>query len=600
MPGIQISTAVRTGPANTTIRETSQAFFVGQALRGPVDEALLVTSLEDFELKYGGYTSGSFLHPTVESFFEEGGTRCYISRVTNTSGTATATSLLKNDAVSPVTSITLTANGPGASANSLKVAVAAGNVTNSRVVSISDGTTLLMSTGSCTTNAQICGKINTHPLVSQLITATDAELASSSLIVSTTGTIGTVTGASAPYTATITAMDANSTANLTVGQAITATAGSPGSFGAGTMTVVSIASTTSITVSSTATFTAGTVTNIVGVAGTSGFYVLPDTFSVRSFGPAGGSLGTEGSDGTTSPGANEYASALDDFLDAYGAGAVACPESPATYSGGVLDAFTSALIAHCNAKSRIAIVHAAKATTSSADLGDIAEGIQISENAEHIAMYAPWVSAPTGTNGVNRFIPPTGYVAGSRSRAHNQIGPHQPGAGIISNARFINGVYASYDSTVGNELDASAVNAIRVINNVVRIYGARSLSLDTANFRYINAQDVVNHVVVEANRTLEDVLFTVIDGRNSVFATIEAKLVSVMEPLRTLGALYEAFDVNGRRIDYGYTVKCDNSLNPLAQLVDGTVTARVGLRVSSIGDSIQVDIIKSNLTTSVV
>lgn len=600
MPGIQISTAVRTGPANTTIRETSQAFFVGQALRGPTDEALLVTSLEDFELKYGGYTSGSFLHSTVESFFEEGGTRCYISRVTNTSGTATATSLLKNAAASPVTAITLTANGPGASANSLRVAVTDGNVTNSKVVAIYDGTTLLMSTGACTANAQICGKINTHPLVSQLITATDAELASSSLIVSATGTIGTVTGASAPYTATITAMAAGSTANLTEGQVITATAGSPGTFGAGTMTVASIASSTSITVSSTATFTAGSVTNIVGVDGTSAFYVLPDDFSVRSFGPAGGSLGTAGSDGTTSPGANEYASALDDFLDAYGAGVVACPESPATYSGGTLDAFTSALITHCNAKSRIAIVHAAKATTSSTDLGDIAEGIQISENAEHIAMYAPWVSAPTGTNGVNRFIPPSGYVAGARSRAHNQIGPHQPGAGIISNARFINGVYASYDSTVGNELDASAVNAIRVINNVVRVYGARSLSLDTANFRYINAQDVVNHVVVEANRTLEDVLFTVIDGRNSVFATIEAKLIAVMEPLRTVGALYEAFDVNGRRIDYGYTVRCDNSLNPLAQLVDGTVTARVGLRVSSIGDSIQVDIIKSNLTTSVV
>jgi len=394
-------------------------------------------------------------------------------------------------------------------------------------------------------------------------------------------------------------MDAGSTANLTVGQTITATPGSPGTLGSGTMTVVSIASGASVTVSSTATFTAGVVTNIVGVAGTSEFYVLPAVFGIRSFGPAGASLGTAGSDGTGTPSTTEYSDALDDFLDAYGAGVVACPESPATYSG-TLDAFTVDLIAHCNAKSRIGIIHAAKTTTSSADLGDIAEGIQILDNAEHIAMYAPWVSAPTGTNGVNRFIPPTGYVAGARSRAHNQIGPHQPGAGIISNAKFVNGVYASYDSTVGNALDASAVNAIRIINNLVRIYGARSLSLDTANFRYINAQDVVNHVVVESNRTLEDVLFTVIDGRNSVFATVEAKLVSVMEPLRTLGALYEAFDVNGRRIDYGYTVKCDNSLNPLAQLVDGTVTARVGLRVSSIGDSIQVDIIKSNLTTSVV
>jgi len=77
-------------------------------------------------------------------------------------------------------------------------------------------------------------------------------------IISTTGTIGTVSGAG-PYTATITVMSA--TTGLVVGSIITATAGT-GSFGSGVMTVASIVSSTSITVSSTATFTAGTVTNI--------------------------------------------------------------------------------------------------------------------------------------------------------------------------------------------------------------------------------------------------------------------------------------------------------------------------------------------------
>jgi hypothetical protein len=500
MPGIQISTAVRTGPSNNTVRETSQAFFVGQAVRGPVDEALLVTSLEDFEMKYGGYTSGSFLHPTVESFFEEGGTRCYIVRCANTTGTATANSLLLDSADD--TTITLTANGPGVWGNNLSVKVqdgAIGASGDSVIVTLYDNEQIIMSTGTCTTPAQICGKINTHPVASLMMTATDEEL--------------------------------------------------------------------------------GT---------------LPITFTVRDFGSEAGE--TEGDDGTTAPGANEYGDGLDLFLDSFGAGVVACPEIPTTGD----DTFTTALIAHCNDKSRLGFLHAAKTDTDVADLGDIAEAIQSLDNTEHVALFAPWVSAPTGTVGVNRWIPPTGYAAGARARAHNQIGPHQPGAGIISNAKFINGVYQSYDKTTGDALDEASINAIRVINNIVRIYGARSLSIDTQNFRYINAQDVVNHVVVEANRTLEDVLFTVIDGRNSVFASVEAKLVAVMEPLRTLGALYEAFDVNGRRIDYGYTVKCDSTLNPLAQLIDGTVTARVGMRVSSIGDSIQVDIIKSNLTTSVV
>jgi len=81
-------------------------------------------------------------------------------------------------------------------------------------------------------------------------------------ILSTTGTIGTVSG-TGPYTANITGM--SSTNGFYVGQLITATAGT-GSFGAGVMTVTSIVSETSINISSTATFTAGTITNNLGTA----------------------------------------------------------------------------------------------------------------------------------------------------------------------------------------------------------------------------------------------------------------------------------------------------------------------------------------------
>jgi hypothetical protein len=84
----------------------------------------------------------------------------------------------------------------------------------------------------------------------------------SSGVVSTTGTIGTVSGAG-PFTATITGM--SSTTGLIPGQVITATAGT-GNFGSGVVSVVTIASSTSITISSTLTFTAGTVTNITGAA----------------------------------------------------------------------------------------------------------------------------------------------------------------------------------------------------------------------------------------------------------------------------------------------------------------------------------------------
>lgn len=82
-------------------------------------------------------------------------------------------------------------------------------------------------------------------------------------VVSTSGTIGTVTTSGGYYVATITSM--SSTTGLTVGERIEATSGT-GNFGSGIVTVTAINSATSISVRSTATFTAGSITNLRGMA----------------------------------------------------------------------------------------------------------------------------------------------------------------------------------------------------------------------------------------------------------------------------------------------------------------------------------------------
>ena len=110
----------------------------------------------------------------------------------------------------------------------------------------------------------------------------------------------------------------------------------------------------------------------------------------------------------------------------------------------------------------------------------------------------------------------------------------------------------------------------------------------------------MNHIVVEAGRTLEDLVFSSIDGRNTIFSSIESRLIAILAPLRDVGALYESFDANGRKIDPGYAVRCDAGLNPTSQLADGLIKAKVGVRTSTVGDKIEIDIVKSNLTASVV
>jgi hypothetical protein len=486
MPGVVISTAVRTGPSATTVRESSQLFVVGKAQRGPADEAVLIESIADFEAKFGGYLSSSYLHPTVETFFEEGGTQCYVARTVGAS--ATSGELELDDSLA-ATVLTITANGPGTWSADVDVEVVEVVAGTSFKINLYYQDALAYSTGTVTSAAQAAGRINLSAVATQYITAVAADGAT------------------------------------TLPVAIAATALS------------------------------------TGVAGST--VVVAD-----------------------------YVASLDLFNGALGSGAVTCPE----ISNSTMH---DALIAHANTNSRIAILHDVE-NASIADVKVTAVALQGGDNAEHAALYFPWIEVPTTINGVTRFIPPVGYVAAKRATAHNQTGSHVPAAGLLSASRFVAGVKTDIDKTNGDSLDDAGVNAIRIIQNSVRIYGARSLSADDENFRYITAQDTVNHVVIEAGRSLEDLVFSTIDGRNTIFSAIESRLIAILSPLRDIGALFEAYDANGRKIDSGFTVRCDAKLNPVSQLAGGTVKAKVGLRVSSVGDKIEVDIIKSNLTASVV
>ena len=127
----------------------------------------------------------------------------------------------------------------------------------------------------------------------------------------------------------------------------------------------------------------------------------------------------------------------------------------------------------------------------------------------------------------------------------------------------------------------------------------RSVSSDDDNYRYITYRDTVNYIVVEAEKRLEDLVFSPIDGRQGIFGQIESRLIGLLDPLRDAGGLFEAYNADGELVDPGYMVKVDSSLNPTSQLATGVIKARIGIRVSSVGDRIEVEVLKSNLTSAV-
>jgi len=292
----------------------------------------------------------------------------------------------------------------------------------------------------------------------------------------------------------------------------------------------------------------------------------------------------------------DYTSALtSEFTDDLGPGSVAIPNDGSFSDVGQIHA---ALVAHAAANNRFALL-AGESSDSATTAKSYAADVTSADNAEYAAYFFPYVKMVNDA-GTTLTISPEGYVAAKRAVAHNTVGSWAAYAGAISESKFITGLSASVNSETGDDLDDNKVNALRVINGRVRVYGARSLSSDEDNYRFTTAREMLNYVVDRAKTVLEDLIFAPIDGRSSLFSKVEARLVNMLEPIRIAGGLYEAFDTTGRRIDYGYSVQVNDAINPLTQLAGGLVKAKVGIRVSSTSDQIQVDVTKSNLTASVV
>lgn len=498
MPGVNITTAVRTGPVGTSDITASQVFMVGEAERGPTDGPTLLRSFSDYTTYYGNYESGS-LYAHVKTFFDEGGTRCYVQRVVG-SGSSAGTLSLADSASATVLSFT---------------AKNAGDWSANLTVEVADSDTTVSGSDSFKLKVALDGKL-----------------------LLTTRNLTSVTEAA-------TVINSSSVAHL-----LEATA---------------------------------TELNTV-----------PVTVSAQAFSP--------GSDGSAVS-ASDLTAGLDLLSPSLKSGAVCIPGQ---YGSTIWEAIAE----HAAANNRIAILSFDPADTAR-DARDAASAYYGVDNASHMAFYWPHVkvAAPnstelaTGTTaaaGTTITISPEAYVAGARARAVVSNGPWRAGAGQISKANTIVALAQDVTAATGETMDASRVNVIRNVSNSIRVYGARSVSSDEANWRYITMRDTMNYISVGIEERMEEYVFETIDARGNLFGRIRASIKAFLDPIRGAGGLYEAYDEQGVLIDPGYNVVVDGSINPVTQLSDGLVRAEVGVRVSGVADLISIVITKSNLSAPVI
>ena len=168
MPGVVVSTSVRTGPSGAGEVAAAQWFAAGITERGPIDAPTLIRSLSEYKTYYGDYETGN-LYTYVQTFFEEGGDRAYVYRVTGANASAGFLDIVDELAVD---TLRVTAANAGDWSANVGIEVVAGDTADTFKVKVYLSSVLLYTSRDLVTPADAVGVLNTSS-VSHLIVVTD-------------------------------------------------------------------------------------------------------------------------------------------------------------------------------------------------------------------------------------------------------------------------------------------------------------------------------------------------------------------------------------------------------------------------------------------
>ena len=140
------------------------------------------------------------------------------------------------------------------------------------------------------------------------------------------------------------------------------------------------------------------------------------------------------------------------------------------------------LVSHCeNLKSRFAVIDMPKDMYKTADL----IGYRNIIDSTYAAMYHPWIEVFDRSSNKSDYVPPSGAVMGVYSRTDINRGVHKAPA---NETVFYTGLKVNYTKDEQDILNPEGINLIRALpGQGIRIWGARTASSNSA-FKYVNVR----------------------------------------------------------------------------------------------------------------
>ena len=212
------------------------------------------------------------------------------------------------------------------------------------------------------------------------------------------------------------------------------------------------------------------------------------------------------------------------------------------------------LVSHCEREqNRFAILDVPMNLVKTGDVLEYRSMI----DSSYAAMYHPWLQVYDPVTKKPGFVPPSGSVAGVFSRTDVSRGVHKAPA---NETIICTGLSTNYTTGEQDILNPAGVNLIRALpGQGVRVWGARTASSDS-NFKYVNVRRLFIYVEQSIRNATNWVVFE--PNNSSLWARVQTTVASFLENMFRAGMLSGETPSEAFFVDIGpNTMSRDDILN---------------------------------------
>lgn len=224
------------------------------------------------------------------------------------------------------------------------------------------------------------------------------------------------------------------------------------------------------------------------------------------------------------------------------------------------------LVGHCeNLKSRFAVIDMPKESYKTQDLLAYREMI----DSTYAAMYHPWIQVFDRSSSKPEFIPPSGAVLGVYSRTDINRGVHKAPA---NETVFCTGLSVNYTKAEQDILNPAGVNLIRALpGQGIRIWGARTAS-SNSSFKYVNVRRLFIYVEESIKANTNWVVFEPND--QTLWQRVHLTIASFLDSMWRNGMLA------GSSSGEAYFVEIGASTMSKEDIMNGRLICNIGIAPS--------------------